>query len=88
MDPTDETTLTDDQISTVWPGEAPRVSAGDDTDTVDQRDDQAGDGTDTADGTDGTDMQDAADGTDTQDADGTDTQDADDTDSDSDGTDS
>jgi len=96
VDPTKETTLTDDDIATVWPGEAPRASVGDDTDTVDQKADQTDD-TDTSDAGDDTDTTDAqdADATDTADSDGTDTadqtdaQDADGTDSgDTDGTDS
>jgi len=74
VDPTKETTLTDDDIATVWPGEAPRASVGDDTDTTDAQD---ADATDTAD-SDGTDT---ADQTDAQDADGTDSGDTDGTDS-------
>ena len=66
---TSETTITDQEIATVWPGQSEKASAAD-TDTVDQGGSQ--DDTDTADKkTDTTDTGDT-DGTDTKDADGTD----------------
>jgi hypothetical protein len=64
-----DTTITDQEITTLWPGQSEQVLAAD-TDTVDQG--GSGDDTDTTDEkTDTTDTGDS-DGTDTQDADGTD----------------